>query len=68
PNVPVILVSWRVARDDFGSERLPLADVTLRDPVAMASLEAGLAFAADNNRQWRQRCASQRESSAHESE
>ncbi|WP_132605544.1 hypothetical protein, partial [Rhodovulum adriaticum] len=31
PNVPVILVSWRVARDDFGSERLPLADVTLRD-------------------------------------
>lgn len=34
PAVPVVIVSATVSRDDLGTHRLPIADVTLRSPVS----------------------------------
>lgn len=52
PNLPVILVSAQVKRDDFELERLPLCDVTLRLPVDPENFCFAVQEAQVNNRVW----------------
>jgi hypothetical protein len=52
PNLPVILVSRHVQRDDFDHFRLPLCDVTLRFPVDAANFSFAVDEALVNNRVW----------------
>lgn len=55
-ELPVILVSYDFAQDDFRCERLALCDASLRAPVSLASLEFGLTEAANvNNPAWQAR-------------
>lgn len=42
PRMIVILVSAKVANDDFGCERRPIGDVTLRAPVSERRLQQAL--------------------------
>lgn len=55
PDVWVILVSWAFGRDDFSTDRLPIADVCLRGPVSFARLELALVEAEVNNAIWQGR-------------
>lgn len=56
PELPVVLVSYDFAQDDFRCERLALCDASLRAPVGLASLEFGLTEAANvNNPAWQTR-------------
>lgn len=52
PDLPVILITRRVLRDDFDLERLPLCDVTLRGPADPRNMAFALQEAAVNNRVW----------------
>jgi hypothetical protein len=52
PNLPVILATNLIKRDDFGCERLPLCDVTLRKPLYREGFSFGLQEAIINNRIW----------------
>lgn len=52
PNLPVILVTRHVQRDDFDHLRLPLCDVTLRFPVDTANFSFAVDEAIVNNRVW----------------
>lgn len=58
PDIPVILVSADSVVDDFSTERLAIADVTLRAPVSMSRLDLALAEAQVNNLVWQGRLAS----------
>lgn len=58
PDIPVILVSADSVVDDFSTERLAIADVTLRAPVSMSRLDLALAEAQVNNQVWQARLAS----------
>ncbi len=42
PNNRVVLISTQVKGDDFGSERLPICDATLRAPATIERLRASL--------------------------
>ncbi|WP_132951718.1 hypothetical protein [Rhodovulum bhavnagarense] len=57
PGLPIILITRDADQDDFGPSRLGLADVTLRAPLTITALEAGLAFAAENNLRWQRSLA-----------
>lgn len=52
PDLPVIVVSSRVARSDFTAERKAICDVTLRSPVTAAALLRGLGAALENHGTW----------------
>lgn len=54
-DTPVILVSAESEVDDFSTERLPIADVTLRGPVSLSRLDLALAEAQINNQVWQSR-------------
>ena len=55
PDISVVLLSEEVETHDFGTERLVLADITLRLPCAFASFEFALAEAPINNAAWQER-------------
>lgn len=53
PDLVVILVSHDFLLNDFGPERLPLCDASLRAPLSFSALELALTEAAQhNNRLW----------------
>ncbi len=56
-TTPVILISDESAVDDFSTERLAIADVTLRGPVSLSRLDLALAEAPINNQVWQDRNA-----------
>ncbi|WP_417243984.1 hypothetical protein [Celeribacter sp.] len=55
PGLSIILLSDDFSMNEFGTHRLMLADVSLRIPVTIASLELALLQAPVNNAQWRNR-------------
>lgn len=55
PDLSVILLSEEVGAHDFGTDRLAIADVTLRLPCAFASFEFALAEAPINTALWQER-------------
>ncbi len=55
PDIAVVLLSEEVETHDFGTERLVLADITLRLPCAFASFECALVEAPINNAAWQER-------------
>ena len=55
PDIAVVLLSEAVETHDFGTERLVLADITLRLPCAFASFEFALVEAPINNAAWQER-------------
>jgi len=48
PDLSVVAVSDMVNGDDFGSERAPICDVTLKLPVSKTRLSQGLVMAQQN--------------------
>lgn len=50
PEVPVIMVSTQVRRNDFSSERMMICDATLRSPTTLTAFRMGLDAALQNNR------------------
>lgn len=57
PALPLILISAGFGRDNLGSERLALCDVSLRDPVGLGRMKSVLDQAIQHNRIWQQRLA-----------
>jgi len=57
-NLPLILVSSNFARDDYGEDRLPIADASLRAPVLGTRILYAARIAKANNQVWKARCAS----------
>jgi len=57
PDIAVILLTEEMDAHDFGTERLVVADITLRLPCAFASFEFALAEAPINNALWQERLA-----------
>ncbi|WP_188526182.1 hypothetical protein [Sinisalibacter lacisalsi] len=55
PGLPVILLSSGFAVNDFGSDRLYVADASLRLPLSFRALELAAEDAPRNNREWRAR-------------
>lgn len=55
PDIPVILVSNEFAKDDFGTSRLALCDISLRAPFTFAMLGFALREAKVNNTLWQKR-------------
>ncbi|PYF12776.1 hypothetical protein C8J30_101157 [Rhodobacter viridis] len=55
PDLSVVLLTEEAEAHDFGTERLVLADITLRLPCAFASFEFALAEAPINNAAWQER-------------
>lgn len=55
PHVPVIALSSGFARDDFGLERLSIADYSLRLPAEPATIMKSVPIARANNLIWRAR-------------
>ncbi len=55
PDKPTILLSAAFGRDEFGTHRMMLGDVSLRVPVLHASIEIALLQAPVNNAEWRAR-------------
>lgn len=49
PDLSVVAVSEMVSGDDFGSERAPICDVTLKLPVSKTRLAQGLVMAQQNH-------------------
>lgn len=60
PDIPVILISAESAVDDFSTERLAVADVTLRTPLSVSRLDLALAESQINNQVWQNRMRSLR--------
>jgi hypothetical protein len=55
PQTPVILVSADFSKDDLSSERLPLADVSLKLPLVSGRLQESIDAALLNNVRWQMR-------------
>lgn len=54
PRLPVVILSSKVSRHDFGKERLPICDATLRRPLSRSAFFLGVC-AAEMNRAEAQR-------------
>lgn len=54
-DIPLVLVSAESPADDFSTERLAIADVTLHVPVSVSRLDLALAEAQINNQAWQAR-------------
>ena len=52
PEIKVIAVSQKFFRDDFGTDRLPVADVCLKLPVSFDRIEEAAKQMRVNNRIW----------------
>ncbi|WP_319825991.1 hypothetical protein [Thalassovita sp.] len=57
PDLPVLLVSHKVAAHDFSVGRLPICDVTLKAPASPTAMKEALSEAVSNNLAWQQRSA-----------
>jgi CheY-like chemotaxis protein len=55
PDMPVIMVSSRVAAHDFSAERMAICDVTLKKPVTRSAFFLALQAALDNHAHWQMR-------------
>lgn len=67
PSLPLIFASSEFRGDDFGTERLPLCDASIRLPTTRASLQEAFLASQDNNAIWVARCdESQVEKSAYD--
>ena len=55
PGAALVLLSAEFERDEYGTHRLYLADVSLTVPVMLHALELGLLQASVNNTKWRRR-------------
>lgn len=55
PDIPVILLSDEFAKDDFGTNRLALCDISLRTPFSFATFGFALRESEVNNMAWQQR-------------
>lgn len=53
PELPVIMLSARIAANDTTTERMAFCDVTLRLPVAEVTLFESLSIALENHAYWR---------------
>lgn len=56
PSVILTLASRRILRDDLSTDRLAIADATLRLPLSQLRIEDGLVIARINNHVWQERC------------
>lgn len=52
PDLPIIMISSRVAESDFSTERKAICDVTLRAPLTAKSLIEALSIAKKNHDLW----------------
>lgn len=59
-DLPVILLSSDVSLNDYSTERLTIADVTLRKPANLQNFEIGVLEAIENNLVWQQRITERR--------
>lgn len=57
PATPVILLSRDFSRNDYGTHRLSLGDVSIRVPFTVNAFEIGLLQAQVNNKLWQARNA-----------
>lgn len=55
PSIPLIIVSSEFKRHDFGSERLQVADASLRSPLEYRTFIEAVFEARTNNLIWRNR-------------
>jgi hypothetical protein len=55
PGIIVILTSQRFKNHDLTKERLPICDVSLRNPFSPSEFELGFADASSNNDSWQKR-------------
>lgn len=55
PKVIVILCSLSFARDDCNTDRLSIADASLRKPITARRVVESMEFAYTNNQQWQNR-------------
>lgn len=53
PDLPIIMLSARIAASDYSTERMAICDVTLKTPVHPADLIEALATALENHAFWR---------------
>lgn len=53
PDLPVIMVSSRIAASDYSTERMAICDVTLKSPAQTIDLLEALAAALENHAYWR---------------
>lgn len=53
PELPIIVLSSRIAASDYSTERMAICDVTLKTPVQPADLIEALAAALENHAYWR---------------
>lgn len=49
PDVPIIMLSSQIDRNDFSSERMMLCDATLKNPVTLTAFRLGLEAALQNH-------------------
>jgi hypothetical protein len=52
PDLPIIVISSRVAQSDYSTERMAICDVTLRAPLTATALIEALAVAVTNHDRW----------------
>lgn len=55
PQMVVVLCSQAFRGNDFGTDRLPLADICVKTPFCLSLAEEYFHIAFDNNRAWQQR-------------
>lgn len=53
PDLPIIMLSSRIAASDYSTERMAICDVTLKTPAHPADLIEALATALENHAYWR---------------
>lgn len=53
PDLPLVMLSSRVAASDCSTERMAFCDVTLRLPVSEADLAEALDIALENHAHWK---------------
>ena len=53
PELPVVMLSSRIAAPDYSTERMAFCDVTLRLPVTETALYESFSIALENHAYWR---------------
>ncbi|MEY4871317.1 MAG: hypothetical protein RLZZ563_647 [Pseudomonadota bacterium] len=53
PELPIIVLSSRIAASDYSTERMAICDVTLKTPAHPTELIEALAAALENHAYWR---------------
>ena len=55
PLTPIVLLAGEIERNEFGTHRILLGDVSLRTPVTVSSVELAMLQAPENNCVWQER-------------